>query len=915
MRTGDVKSALRHPSLSVSEPFPVIQSLLFGNEAEIKRIDPVTLLKEIQRLEEEIVEQGLSTERDQKIYGYFQSTMLLEKLNSIQLNAEEYAVLKDSLESFKTEDVVRFVAREAHRSVVLFRSWEDLITDSIRFYEIAQLRDLAIEKILSQIAAPTPVPWSKEESGAVSPPPAFNAPFPKAKTETPVLVFGGFHKEAIKRILKEKGISYVILSPATGDPSKRHEDYYRLLMSGEAHSFEQRSGPGARSSFLVNTHPGESRGASPEECVGGTVLQSARPQTAFTMDYHHILSRLVESAALSRSERRSEFILEMDRAFTREQKTLSRTPGIASDPGPGASRIRAEHRSETRAPSFRVRSKGKTSTMDDGMRKKREGLVRTLHNRYANRFKKIKETVWLVVGDEKGGKRAGAAATMAVFYFIFDVFVTNLFIKPGLVGVAFYTGNPVLILVASGLTFVTGGIVRMIFYPLFKVIWPDILHLTRQGFLFNFIPLGPGNLSPVKWVFADVRLQDLMAIKEIDNITKILEKSIFEYSAGDDEKKRILLARSPEIAKAIWDYQQRFKPNYNYWRFKIRGVRGYDKQKIETLIAREDLSRSFPFLFLRKERILARLGIVSPGYRKGTRPILLIGVRGQFEGIQKYLEMIWKTPEERAAYLPRVFQLNVNGLADSLRKTKKVPSDFIKPMFKDLESAEQGPANFVKPDAAALRSEARSLAEGPKQTGDAEENEHNRGGTASPSFTLPLEGKVKFVIMTDVADVEAFTDKQLEEFEVMAYLQSDVRFVFTNDEKKALSREKRGKLQRMQSELGVHRIVITESEIGERVFNGREKVIRISKNQKNERKEGNKVKSYTPRPLSLAVRRKIFSFRYLDDETGLVPMALLYADQHEKPSEKGAMDFSMASATLREAIREFQNSVVFARAA
>ena len=62
-------------------------------------------------------------------------------------------------------------------------------------------------------------------------------------------------------------------------------------------------------------------------------------------------------------------------------------------------------------------------------------------------------------------------------------------------------------------------------------------------------------------------------------------------------------------------------------------------------------------------------------------------------------------------------------------------------------------------------------------------------------------------------------------------------------------------------------------------------------------------------------RKKIFEFRYVAEETGLVPMALLYAAQHEKPSGKGTMDLSMVRAELRMALQEFQNSIVFARAA
>src|SRR3989338_4548304 len=45
-----------------------------------------------------------------------------------------------------------------------------------------------------------------------------------------VLVFGGFHKEGIKEILKRNGYSYVVITPVITEISERHQDYYKQLM-------------------------------------------------------------------------------------------------------------------------------------------------------------------------------------------------------------------------------------------------------------------------------------------------------------------------------------------------------------------------------------------------------------------------------------------------------------------------------------------------------------------------------------------------------------------------------------------------------------------------------------------------------------------------------------------------------------
>ncbi len=264
--------------------FPEISKLLSGDEKKIQQIDLMALLKEIEQLEGEIVESGLSSERDRKTYGYYQSVLLLEKMNAIELSHEEFTELKGSLEGLKTEDVARFLAQETGRSIVMFRSWEGLITDATRFYELAMKRDLSIGKIFDGFLQD-----------------------PEAKAAA--LVFGGFHKEAIKKILKEKGIGYVILSPAIGAPSKRHQDYYRMLMSGGKHDFEKdwAVGHGTR-----DTKSGEAGVAHGPESVA---RESTCPQRAVTMDYAPALSRLLEAAGPLRGEPSQDFVLKMDRAL------------------------------------------------------------------------------------------------------------------------------------------------------------------------------------------------------------------------------------------------------------------------------------------------------------------------------------------------------------------------------------------------------------------------------------------------------------------------------------------------------------------------------------------------------------------------------------------------------------------------
>ncbi len=50
------------------------------------------------------------------------------------------------------------------------------------------------------------------------------------KDRQAVLVYGGFHRSGIQKILKELDISYVVLSPKITQISGKHETLYRQLM-------------------------------------------------------------------------------------------------------------------------------------------------------------------------------------------------------------------------------------------------------------------------------------------------------------------------------------------------------------------------------------------------------------------------------------------------------------------------------------------------------------------------------------------------------------------------------------------------------------------------------------------------------------------------------------------------------------
>ena len=176
-------------------------------------VDPKILFQEIERLENDYASTQLKNEQDKKIFQYYKGFELLRRLEEIQLTPTEFEAVKGNLQKLNTDDLADFVAKTANKPVVLFKRWERNIRNAIKFYELAQAGEQSLGKALDEFLK------NKNEEAAV-------------------LVFGGFHKDGIKRILRSKNLSYRILTPAITSVSPRHQDYYKNLMSMGSYPFE-----------------------------------------------------------------------------------------------------------------------------------------------------------------------------------------------------------------------------------------------------------------------------------------------------------------------------------------------------------------------------------------------------------------------------------------------------------------------------------------------------------------------------------------------------------------------------------------------------------------------------------------------------------------------------------------------------
>jgi nucleoside-diphosphate-sugar epimerase len=181
--------------------------------AQLIKLTPRIFFQELDRIENTYATERLKSKRHEILFQYTKDLKLLQKLNAIQLSAAEYQAVKQKLDHINTRVIAEFIVSETKHSIVLPKKWERKIKYAIRFYELAHQRDRAIESRMEEFLQ------NKDE-------------------KTAILVFGGFHQNGIKEILKGKNISYQIMTPKINQISDRHRNYYKQLMTVGHHNFE-----------------------------------------------------------------------------------------------------------------------------------------------------------------------------------------------------------------------------------------------------------------------------------------------------------------------------------------------------------------------------------------------------------------------------------------------------------------------------------------------------------------------------------------------------------------------------------------------------------------------------------------------------------------------------------------------------
>jgi hypothetical protein len=180
--------------------------------------NPADLLREVEETEKRFLGHYLTLPRDRTLAFYHKSLGLLKKLCSLEMSKSEFEGIRKNRELLRTKEIAQFVVQETGKPIVVSKRWETYVQSAVKFYETAARRDQAIRQAV------------KSFQGSQG-------------SKTAVLVFGGFHAQSIKEILKEENVSYDIVAPAITQEDTIHQKRYQSLMTEGVQPFKLTQNP------------------------------------------------------------------------------------------------------------------------------------------------------------------------------------------------------------------------------------------------------------------------------------------------------------------------------------------------------------------------------------------------------------------------------------------------------------------------------------------------------------------------------------------------------------------------------------------------------------------------------------------------------------------------------------------------
>jgi hypothetical protein len=181
-------------------------------------IDNITLFKEIESIEAAIKDKLFRDDTQRKIDSLSRILEVVNDLFNLKLTKETLQYYRDHRREAAVSNLINFITETAPKYGVrynldpAYRSIDAQLPSLERFYQLAEERDgILVSNTIDKMA--------------------------QEKANIAVLVSGGFHTDGIIKLLKERELSYVVITPKV---NKLDEDnpYTRVLL-GEKNEFDK----------------------------------------------------------------------------------------------------------------------------------------------------------------------------------------------------------------------------------------------------------------------------------------------------------------------------------------------------------------------------------------------------------------------------------------------------------------------------------------------------------------------------------------------------------------------------------------------------------------------------------------------------------------------------------------------------
>ncbi len=209
--------SLRGPDLAMEADYADLHRYV-DYIKQYSEINNIALFNEIDQIEASLKDKIFtdSTQRDIDRFSY--TLDVLKDLFALKLTKETLQYYRENKREFTPSYIINFISDAANKYKVqykldpAFRKIASKIPDLEKFYKIAQERDsILVHNTLDQMK--------------------------KNKTDIAVLVSGGFHTDGITKLLKERQVSYIVVTPKV---EKLYLDNpYKSVLLDEETEFEK----------------------------------------------------------------------------------------------------------------------------------------------------------------------------------------------------------------------------------------------------------------------------------------------------------------------------------------------------------------------------------------------------------------------------------------------------------------------------------------------------------------------------------------------------------------------------------------------------------------------------------------------------------------------------------------------------